>query len=641
MNVTAFLKRMPIFSSLTTAELNSFAPRIILQPFVKGEELCQEGKPGGRGLYILVSGQLNVYVKEQLLSTLYSGNYFGEVSLMTGEPHSATIRAVSNGHLLFMDRCLFGEICGQFPKILYWLSQVLGKKLRHTMSFAGEEKKQENVFVIIADEPKTAKSTLAVNLAASLAQQTKQKVLLVDIGFGPGSSGDLLQADTTVTIADLIRQNLPVTWPAIRNLIFDAGVGVDFLAIGRNQGDYEAASASLGELLITLKENYQIIVVDTPSWSEQNGSLTLLKSAGKIIYLVKDHPSREKFIRAKMEELKQQIPDVAAKLVVGIFLRGAELQTQLNIHCHFRLPYDQQVEDPQLIRGLPFINKKPNSLFSTAVARLAREIMEKKIGLALSAGMAAGMAHLGVLKVFQQEKIPVDVIAGTSGGALFGMAYAAGNNLIEIEKILRGLNRFSYFSLLDFTFPIRSFISGKKINQYIQSFIEDISFDELVIPMKVVAADYVSGDVFIIEQGSIREAIKASIAVPGIFPIQEYGDRLLVDGATVSPLPVDVLFRYGADRIMAVNACSDPAGDNRGKENSKTKQAHLFDIINHSRSITSYHLAEIESRRADLTIVPNINKFSWRDYHKSAEIIGEGERAAEKALPQIKELLSA
>ena len=144
------------------------------------------------------------------------------------------------------------------------------------------------------------------------------------------------------------------------------------------------------------------------------------------------------------------------------------------------------------------------------------------------------------------------------------------------------------------------------------------------------------------ERGMVIDALQASISVPGIITPYNYEGRFLVDGATISPLPVDTLFRAGAEKVIAVNTCVDPLLSHKTRKlpHSFGKMPpHFFDVITHSRAITSQHMAEIESRKADVTVYPDISSYRWRDYHLAEQIIGAGEKAAEAALPKIKNLL--
>ena len=315
------------------------------------------------------------------------------------------------------------------------------------------------------------------------------------------------------------------------------------------------------------------------------------------------------------------------------------------------LPYDSALADMLSISGTPFVVSHPSVSLSKIVNRLARELGGIKVGLALSSGMAPGLAHIGVLKVFEREKIPIDIIAGTSGGALFGSAIARGVDPASLEKIAIDVTRKFLWMYSDFTIPYSGFVRGKTLQKIVNKVLRGAEFSDLSIPFKILAADLQSGEPVILDQGKISEAIRASISVPGIFTPVRIGDRLLVDGAAISPVPVTVLQQCGADIVIAVNVNVSPDRVVRTVEKTKPnfvtrlKQQlatpNFFDVIMQSRAISAHRMAELDSARADVVVKPDTSAFKWRDYNKSKEIIQTGIEAAEKAVPRIKDLISS
>lgn len=154
-----------------------------------------------------------------------------------------------------------------------------------------------------------------------------------------------------------------------------------------------------------------------------------------------------------------------------------------------------------------------------------------KIGLALGSGGARGFAHLGVLKAFDDANIPIDMIAGSSMGALVGCFYGVGHKMEDLYKLSTTFRRKYY---LDFTVPKMGFISGKRIKEFIQLFTHNKNIEELNIPVSVVATDITNGEKVIFTTGPIASAVRASIAIPGIFVPERINGRLLVDGASLT-----------------------------------------------------------------------------------------------------------
>jgi NTE family protein len=154
-------------------------------------------------------------------------------------------------------------------------------------------------------------------------------------------------------------------------------------------------------------------------------------------------------------------------------------------------------------------------------------VKKPKVGLALGSGGARGFAHLGVLKAFQEEGIPIDMIAGSSMGALVGCFYGVGHNMDDLYKLSTAFRRKYY---LDFTVPKMGFIAGKRIKQFIRLFTHGKNIEDLILPVAVVATDLTDGERVVFYEGPIAEAVRASISIPGIFVPEKINGRLLVDG---------------------------------------------------------------------------------------------------------------
>lgn len=178
------------------------------------------------------------------------------------------------------------------------------------------------------------------------------------------------------------------------------------------------------------------------------------------------------------------------------------------------------------------------------------------VGLALGSGSARGLAHIGVLRAIREAGIEVDVMAGTSMGALIGAVFAAGG-LDSLTAKFLGLDWKYLVSLLDPVFPRSGLIDGRKIADFVRTLVPDTAIEDLNIPFAAVATDLASGREVVIDHGDLTEAVRASIAVPGVFtPVRRDG-HILVDGGLVDPVPVSVARRMGADLVIAVDLNHD------------------------------------------------------------------------------------
>lgn len=267
----------------------------------------------------------------------------------------------------------------------------------------------------------------------------------------------------------------------------------------------------------------------------------------------------------------------------------------------------------------------------------------KKVGLALSGGAARGIAHVGVLRVLQKEGIPIDMIAGTSAGAVMGAAYAWSQDTLRMSRDALDASWKKMAPLIDPSLPRTGFIKGRKIQNMISRFIGgNIRFSDLKIPFACVATDIDTGEEVVIDSGSVPEALRASISIPGIFTLVKREGRYLVDGGLTTPVPVEVVRRMGADFIIAVNVNPDVA-DRMSKTIQKRaatrKEPNIFQIMMQSIYITTYSLARTSLENADIVIEPDVAYIGAGDFSKARELINRGRQAAQNAIPEIKRKL--
>lgn len=249
---------------------------------------------------------------------------------------------------------------------------------------------------------------------------------------------------------------------------------------------------------------------------------------------------------------------------------------------------------------------------------------EPKIGLALGSGSARGFAHLGVIKVLKEENIPISYIAGSSMGALVGCFFAAGTDLDQLYKIVTSFKRKYY---LDFTVPKMGFIKGNRIKEFIGIFTHWKNIEELEIPMAIVATNIKTGEKVVFREGLVADAVRASIAIPGIFTPEKIGDQLLVDGGVVDRVPVSVVREMGAEFVIAVDV-------------SHIKQdmevTSIYDVIMQSLDILQMELVNNREIASDIMLKPRVEQFNSRAFTNIEEIIAIGESETRKHIDQIK-----
>lgn len=314
-----------------------------------------------------------------------------------------------------------------------------------------------------------------------------------------------------------------------------------------------------------------------------------------------------------------------------------------------------------------------------------------KIGLALGGGAARGLAHIGVLEVLQKEGIPIDMVAGTSAGAIVGALFAQGKDADEIKSLALEFSSRKLAHFVDPYLPKSGFIRGGKIQDLLVSYIGDVGFYDMKMPFACVATDVETGEEVVIDQGSVPEAVRASISIPGVFAVARWKERYLVDGGVVNPVPVNVLKGMGASFIVAVNVIPEVSDEPQRliieqKDNAKAsnivhkvsnkaqrlineerehlkkfdivqrvtekvqqsteerreilKEPNIIHVLMQSLNISMYFLAKATLRDADIIIAPQVAHIGLDDFHNVEECIQRGNLAAIEAIPEIKKGLT-
>lgn len=260
------------------------------------------------------------------------------------------------------------------------------------------------------------------------------------------------------------------------------------------------------------------------------------------------------------------------------------------------------------------------------------KLTHPKIGLALGSGAARGLAHIGVLKVLEENNIPIDFIAGTSIGAMIGGLYASGLNAEKIEKIALDMTNRDMFLLVDPQIG-KGFIKGDKIKAFIEKNLLVKDFKECPIPFSTPAIDIKTGEIVVLSSGTIADAIRASISMPLVFQPVTRDTRILVDGGVGSPVPVEIVKNMGADIVIAVNLDKHYYDEDW--------KSGLSDIANDSINIMRHYLSQYQSREADVVINLDLGSNKWYDFVNGQKIILAGEKATKEKMPALKQLIDS
>jgi len=250
------------------------------------------------------------------------------------------------------------------------------------------------------------------------------------------------------------------------------------------------------------------------------------------------------------------------------------------------------------------------------------------IGLALGGGFARGFAHLGVLQILEQKRIPISCIAGTSVGSILGAAYASGAPLARIIATCRTLR---FRDIARWRVSRLGLASNQRLGELIERVFDSRQFEDLRIPMAVVATDLNSGEPVVLNHGSLVDAIRASCAFPGLFEPVEIGTRCLADGGLVAPVPTRAARDLGADFVLGISV-----GMQDGHRGSPT---NVFQVMTRAVSAAQKHQLEVWERHADLVLRPDVQSIAWDQFERADEAIEAGAAITRLALPRIQKYL--
>ena len=635
------LAHTPLFSSFTRRELSEVAKLFSERSYPKGTTIFREGEEGDT-FCVVASGELEVWTGDddpQLLNRLGPGEVLGEMALLSEGTRSATVKAARLVELLELDRESFNRFFASNAKVLSYFSTLLTRRL--AAAHRGEVRRRPQTVVTVSALPGLkGKSLVASALAALLREYAEVEVLL--LRARPASTqtqhGRVLLAlsDADRVPADQIKSAIQVERGHSATL--DVGVG--------------------SEGLRDVVHSFETIVA---------------KLDGAFPFVVIDLGNRP----TSLEECAREVADVSVEIVdhadpgedpsarrsprvfrVMNLVNPASSPIPIN-HCEpFVLPEDSALPSEQGAAQVDYLRANPRAPASPPLRRLARKILGMTVGLAVGGGAAFGVAHVGLLNVFEDNDIPVDLVAGTSMGSIIAVGYACGISPKEMLEISARIGtKPTTLSALDFTLLGPGLLSGNRIIAIFSPFLGPVSrFDQLRLPCQVVAADIETGERVPLGDGSLIEACRASCSVPLLWVPVRRGDRTLVDGGLVDPVPVEVVREMGADLCIAVNAVPAPQ---KGVTNALTRLwrrvnalnplnylgdsrylPNTMDVFMNTIQILQHELGNFKAISADVSITPNLNEFTWVEFYKTEGLIERGAEAAEKALPQIKRLLA-
>jgi len=490
------------------------------------------------------------------------------MSLVTGEPRSATVVANVPTDVLELDRGSFAALLGRYPILLANLTRILGRRLARRNAGRAEGRRRAEAIGLVVDR---SSARLAADLFAATRSAGPHRVTAMDLTGSLSAHGEAQRVPSVEAVLASLDDRLADRGPVL-------------IVAGTDRGD---------ELSLLLEHMDRVLALTT---------------------------------EPGVEALAPWCEPVAER-------------TELALIC----TDPGRSAPPRTLRGLRVVRSIRPERSGRDVAWLGRHLARTKLGLALGAGGAKGYAHVGVLRVLEEAGYTVDYVAGSSIGAMVGSWLALGRDAAEIEAIMRRAFAPENVSAM-FKIALSGMSTGLEVHTGVcRETTRERTFEDLEIPLSVMAVDLNSRQPAPIREGPLWEALLASTAVAGLFPPLVRGGQRLVDGVALVPVPTGAVIGDGADITLSVNLMSRETLSEWPGEPSPTPPparsgSRMLDTLLEVIDLAQIDASVRNAALADVVVTPQFGPGSWRDFHLADLFLDAGRRAAEAGLPALRSL---
>lgn len=633
------LSRFPVFSSLRRPELDELATLSFLWEYKKGQIVYREGAHSDY-LYLVISGRIKTYTESsarerRILEILYRGTCFGIISLLTNQPHSVTAEAANDSLVIKIPSDKFSDFLNKNPLLAIEFSKMLSRRVKK------EADKEKNIFEsliisVFSPRRKMGNTSYSLVLAKALHEESHKKVIAIEVK----NTKEGFFISTPDKVLDLRKFS-----EAAFEKCKEARFGFDALSL-YYKSDSADELRTIPLFLSFLTQDYNFIILDLPS--NQDSIISMLLVQADTIHLIE---SKGPFYLGKIEETIDSLKnsylikeDKFKVIVTGVPAKAASeaiyfVKSALSLHPHqaksiyATLPRFEERNTSRVIETYP------STYYAKTLRRIAREISGVRVGIAFGSGAAFGFAHVGVLKALEENNLDVDIVSGSSVGAIIAALWGLGYNWKEIRDRVRRFKDFPVFSFLDIGFFKKSFLKGRIFRGILREIFGNKMMYELKRPVLLVSFDFLKREahVFSNDKSTILEAVLASCSIPGIFEPLEGKETLFFDGGILNPLPVGFLIGNGVKKIVSINVTPSKEEIRKIYESpDNKKKLNVFDFIFGSIEAMQLKFIQESISLSDVVIHPEFKNAVWTEFKKIDYFIEEGERAALKHIGEIK-----
>ncbi len=672
-----------LFRNLQPDETANILARLQPATYESGTCILESGVWHGL-LYIIASGTVSVFLQEDSgngarIAQLGPGECFGEMSLITGEPPSATVRADEDITVWALLEADFLTLIKTCPTLLQNINSILSRRLARTNRKILSHVAAEKIWFSLVDNSEVLlERSLIVHIADALAARSRKRVLMLescgqDQAIGPHfatltnqlrpallaceQDHSLLQAHRVPTrttegqyypafaaFAATSEQMSTLDASAFTTTLIDLAGHYDYLLLVTTQAtplnmvQFIAEQCARTIVIVSANSVQNVVAGLAPARPDPVSANSIQNVEAELAAKPESSTSSSKistspsfFVAHVPEHPTIGVQDRYTANLGHTITRLLPADIALLEQC-----WDQQATLHQMA-GAAELTK--------AVDFIARHISHQTVGIAFGGGGARGFAHLGVLERLLQYGIPLDYIAACSSGIIAPGMHLIGKSTVESEEIFLEIQR----HIVQWSFPRTSIFSNKGLKRMLREYCGDLRFEDLLIPFATVAVDLSMRAGVVLDRGLLWQAALASVSLPGIFPPVMVGDHILMDAGMHDPVPVRLVRKMGADILIAseLGGQEPPAlesatpwlEESSYKDLKSTRSPHIIDLLLRTYDLAMATIGMHSIREADVVIRPKLHKVSLRQFSEGRKFVAAGREAVDQALPELRKHL--
>ena len=715
-----------LFQGLSRHKVNTILGKFKFQKVKKNHILYKPDQPA-KFLFIIVTGEFLIYGRKEkkmnrLIARSKTNDIIGEVAILSNKPHSSLVKAAIDSEIIRIKKKDLMELIHTFPELALNLVKIEAGRIRYALN---EESKNAKVSKLIAhlNYGSYSSSPIALNIACGMTKCVPHEAIAyLHLSHSKSTPFTLLNfkisENRLLQALDIIRKYKKFDK---KQTLFKHKSNLHYLPSARNALAIEILTKKdIPKLFSVLQNDFNYIFVELscpPKINDQK-IVTILRLADQILLGFKNHPIALELIKKDLGILKKTLPNISEKFFLyedkillesldptkkeklsfkerldnilkklpervgkrtrrrGVIQNEAKRKAKNKALSVFKMErqIDHKVDFSLTGKIYSFadlvyqknimVNLHPEIRLSKNFISLSRWVTDYSIGIAFGGGGARSITQIGAIRVFEEENISFDYIAGTSMGALIGAFFAQGLNSYEVESLFAEMI-YEDKAILDYGFPLISFFRGHKIDKLLKNYFKDQRIEDLPIRFSCVAADLISGKEVHFKEGLIWKAVRASLSLPLVLPPIKYNGHYYIDGGALNNVPGSILKEENIKFAFGLN-CT-PVSDNelkslldktmnfrtqmKGKDflmkmldtfnilTTMIKRPPIMAIANRVMMIEGSALLNSKTHYFDYLLNFDTRKYGLFDFHLRDELIDTGHRQTREKIKEIKVIL--